>query len=150
MLLARFDGACNPNPKGHAAFACLITRDDEDVFRFSKYLGKGDEMTNNVAEFEGIKAILKWYIDSGTTEPMRIIGDSQVVIWRMLGKYNKPVSGLCAPVANECLALQQWLPVGCVTFSWERRFNNDECDAMCNLELDEARLESKKRGFHNG
>ena len=52
MLIARFDGACDPNPKGHASCACLITRGEEEVYRKARYIGYGDGMTNNVAEFQ--------------------------------------------------------------------------------------------------
>lgn len=138
MLIARFDGGCIPNPKGHASSACFITRDGNEVFRQSKYLGFGEGMTNNVAEFEGVKMILQWYMRNGTSEPMRVIGDSQVVIWRMMGKYRKSVTGTCAEVANECLEIKSWLPWGAVTFEWQARMNNDECDAMCDLEIEEA------------
>lgn len=96
-------------------------------------------MTNNVAEFEGIKMILQWYLDNKLRETMQVIGDSQVVIWRMLGKYRKPVTGSCAAVATDCLKLKEILPkISIVTFKWLPRLNNDACDAMCNLEIHEA------------
>lgn len=145
MLIARFDGGCDPNPKGYTACACFITREGFEVYRKSKYLGKGDGMSCNVAEFEGLKMILKWYLDSGTMEPMTVVGDSQVVIWRMLGKYRKPVIGMCAAISTECLELRSRLPVGRVNFEWQRREHNDECDAMADLEIEEARLEEQRR-----
>lgn len=138
MLLARFDGACEKNPFGHGACACLVERDGVEVYRGSRYLGKHNRMTCNVAEFEGIKMIFKWYLDSGLCEPMTVVGDSQIVIWRMLGKYRKPVTGICAEVAGECLEMKSWLPAGMVNFQWQGRDNNEECDAMCQLEIDEA------------
>lgn len=101
-------------------------------------------MTNNVAEFEGIKMILKWYLDTGTIEEMNIIGDSQVVIWRMLEKYRRPVTGVCADVANDCRQMQCYLPLGKISFSWQPRLHNDECDAMSTLEIEEAILAARK------
>lgn len=131
MLIARFDGACLPrNPGGHTACACLITRDGVEVYRASEYIGFGSGMTNNVAEFRGLLLILKWFNALHTKEPMHIIGDSTVVIRRMNGKARKAVKGICAPQADDCrLAAswnRQWL-----TFEWQGRDNNDECDRMC-------------------
>lgn len=143
MLIARFDGGCEDNPFGHGACACLIERDGIEIHRASRYLGKGKQMTCNVAEFEGLKMIFKWYLDSGLNEPMNVIGDSQIVIWRMLGKYKKPVTGICAAISNECLELKSWLPFGQVKFEWQGRGNNEECDAMCQLEIDEAQATEK-------
>jgi len=101
-------------------------------------------MTNNVAEFEGIKMILGWYLATKSTDAMTIVGDSQVVIWRMLGKYRKPVAGICAESANDCLQMKSWLPYGKVNFEWQPRLSNDECDAMCDLEISEATLATRQ------
>lgn len=145
MLIARFDGACDPNPKGHTACACLITRDEVEVYRNGKYLGYGEGMTNNVAEFEGIRTILGWYLTGPKNEHMRIIGDSQIVIWRMLGRYPNPPVGVCSRIAMDCLSLKAMLPKGLVTFEWQRRDSNEECDAMCTFAIEErmAELDSK-------
>lgn len=145
MLTARFDGGCYPNPGGFAASACLVVRGEEEVYRWGKYLGYGSGMTNNVAEFEAMREILRWYLDSGCTEEMKVIGDSQVVIWRMLGKYRKPVQGVCAPIAQSCLEMKRWLPFGKVSFEWERRCNNEECDAMCNQLMEEGKVERETK-----
>ena len=78
---------------------------------------------------------------------MKIIGDSQIVIWRMLGKYPHAPVGVCAPVAADCLSLKAMLPRGMVTFEWERRESNDECDSMCTLVIEEHIEELAARGF---
>jgi ribonuclease HI len=144
MLLARFDGGCWPNPGGHASCACLIERttgigiyytdDAEEVYRKSRYLGYGDHNTNNVAEYEGLKLILEYLITHH--EPCLIIGDSRIVINRMIHR-NGPGGGRCAPVAQECLNLVRRLDG--LTFKWQKRTRNEECDAMCTLEIDDAK-----------
>lgn len=136
MLTARFDGGCVKNPGGHAACACLIHRGQIEVYRESRYLGHGPEQTNNVAEFNGMKAILQWYLAKKTEEPMLVIGDSQVVIFRMQGRYSKPAVGLCASVARECIELRNQIPERLIEFRWQRRLYNEDCDAMCNFLID--------------
>lgn len=138
MLRARFDGGCWPNPGGHAACACLIEQDGEEVYRESVYLGFGKAMTSNVAEYRGLRLVLNWFRRLEPKEPLHIVGDAQIVVNRMKGKSRKPCVGMCTPLALECEAaarpFKEWL-----TFEWQRRENNDECDAMCDLEIDEAK-----------
>lgn len=143
MLTARFDGGCIKNPGGHAACACVIEQDGIEVYRESRYLGHGPNQSNNVAEFEGMRMILKWYLDKGITVPMEVIGDSQIAIWRMLGKYRKPVNGLCAESAKSCLEMKNWIMPGRVTFRWERREHNDLCDSLCDALIAKAQGETK-------
>jgi len=139
MLTARFDGGCVPNPAGHAAYACLILRGETEVYRHSRYLGFGPEQSCNVAEFNGLRAILGWYLASRTKEHILVIGDSQVVIFRMQGKYSKPAVGLCARVARECIELRNQIPENQIAFRWQPRHNNDACDEACSLLIDDAR-----------
>ena len=139
MLTARFDGGCVSNPGGHAACACLIHRGPSEVYRHSRYLGFGPEQSNNVAEFHGLKVILVWYIEAKLTEHIVIFGDSQLVIFRMQGKYPKPAAGLCARVARECIELRNQIPEGRIAFRWQRRLYNEDCDEMCNFLIDAGR-----------
>jgi ribonuclease HI len=141
MLIAKFDGACEPfNPGGHAACAALIERDGVEVHRESQYLGFGAGMTNNVAEFKGLMLILRWFEKLEPKEPMVIIGDSLIVIRRLTGKAKHPPVGVCAPLAQDCvLAAYRWRNL--LTYEWQPREANEECDAMCALEIDEKMLE---------
>jgi ribonuclease HI len=138
MLTARFDGGCVKNPGGHAACACVIQHGAAEVYRHSRYLGFGPEQSNNVAEFHGIKAILEWYIAAKTKQPILIRGDSQIVIFRMQGRYPKPAAGLCARVARECIELRNQIPENQISFQWQRRAHNDVCDSMCDLLIEAA------------
>ena len=141
MLIARFDGACEPfNPGGHAACAVLIERDRVEVHRERRYLGFGAGMTNNVAEFHGLLRILEWFEKLEPKESMLIVGDSMIVIRRVTGKAKKPRMGVCAALAQDCvLAANRWRNL--LTYEWHPRETNEECDAMCALEIDEKMLE---------
>ena len=80
-ILAWFDGACEPvNPGGTATFSAIIK--DEAGTVLSKehgMVGKGDAMSNNVAEYAGVLHILK-YLSSPPPGRVTIHGDSKLVI----------------------------------------------------------------------
>lgn len=137
ILRARFDGGCVPNPEGHGSCACLIVRDGVEVYRKSLYLGEGKGMTNNMAEYSGLKLILQYLI--AHPEPCLIIGDSSVVINRMRSRTMSGGSGLCAPLALECKALARMITTH-VEYLWQPRTRNEECDSMCQAEIDERRF----------
>jgi ribonuclease HI len=144
ILRAHFDGGCFPNPGGHASCACLIEFENEEVYRKSVYLGCGDGMTNNVAEYSGLKLILKYLLKN--PHDCLIIGDSLTVINRMRSATKDAGSGMCAPVAAECKAIQRKLGVK-LQFIWQSRTRNEECDAMCSLEIEEAQSQEWHRQF---
>ena len=143
MLKARFDGACEPNPEGEAACSCLIERNGIEIYRESRYLGSGKGMTCNVSEFEGLMMILRWFNNLKSNEPITIIGDSRIVINRMNRRGTHHPTGVCAKIAMECVLAASWHR-NLMTFCWEGRESNDECDAMCQLEIDDAVYERKK------
>ena len=81
MIELYFDGACEPiNPGGTASYGWLLKKDGQIIQSGSGIVGKGDGMTNNVAEYygliEGIKAFLKLKL----SEKLVIKGDSNLVI----------------------------------------------------------------------
>jgi ribonuclease HI len=86
MITAYFDGLCYPkNPCGVAAYGYLIYRDGEIIHRGFRAVGEGKGMTNNVAEYEGLKAAAMWLHDNGIEEKILIKGDSQLVMKQMMG-----------------------------------------------------------------
>src|ERR1035437_11168772 len=89
MLVARFDGACERNPRGHTACACLFHRGAVEVYRKSEYIGCGAGITNNVAEYSGLLMILKWFNAHEPKERLHIVGDARLVIRRMTRKADR-------------------------------------------------------------
>lgn len=139
MLTGRMDGGCWRNPGGPGSCACLIKRNETEVYRTARILNSGPGMTNNVAEFEGMKLILEWLLADSSTEPAHIISDSQIVINRMTGRSKKPPVGSCAEIANECRLLLYRVRVSgrSMSFEWQRRASNDECDRMCSDKMNQ-------------
>ena len=83
---AWFDGACEPvNPGGTASFGVVIKGENGTVLlREHGMVGRGKDMSNNVAEYAGVRQILK-YLASRPPARLTIHGDSNLVINQLSG-----------------------------------------------------------------
>ena len=88
MVKINFDGLCEPkNPGGHGAWGFVICYDGQKI-KQSGYLGEGQGITNNYAEYMALINSLKSAIELSLGEnPVLVCGDSQLVINQMTGKY---------------------------------------------------------------
>ncbi len=82
-----FDGACEPyNPGGHGTYGFVIKTCESEITGRG-YIGNGEGMTNNIAEYTALVKALqeaKKYNELGLLE---IYGDSKLVIKQMTGEY---------------------------------------------------------------
>lgn len=80
MLELFFDGACEPiNPGGTASYGWLIKKDGKEIASGCGIIGKGEGMTNNVAEYWGVLEGVRKVIDLNLKEKIIIKGDSSMV-----------------------------------------------------------------------
>lgn len=122
-----FDGSCEPiNPLGHASYGCLVKKNGITVFSKSGYIGVGEGMSNNVAEYCGIIEVLKYLIKENLTESV-IYGDSKLVVQQLNRKW-KARGGLYLPYFKEAIVLRLQLPR--VEIKWIPRALNDEADYL--------------------
>lgn len=136
MITVYFDGLCYPkNPCGVAAYGYLIYRDGEIIHRGFRAVGEGKGMTNNVAEYEGLKAAAMWLQDNGIEEKILIKGDSQLVMKQMKGDWqvNSATSKKYVP---EIKRLLQGMDV---TFQWVPREKNEEADKLSRVAYERYR-----------
>lgn len=139
--VAYFDGACWPNPNGHAASGALVKLGGVRVFEHSEYIGT-ENTTNNVAEYCGLIAVLKFALELGQCE-MQIYGDSDLVIKQMNGVWKagtltrkerngkvpiKPRHYL--PYYYEAIRLRNLQLNSRITFEWIPREENTEADEL--------------------
>ncbi|PJE60716.1 hypothetical protein COU86_02815 [Candidatus Roizmanbacteria bacterium CG10_big_fil_rev_8_21_14_0_10_36_26] len=83
-----FDGACEPiNPSGTVSYGFLIKKDGKIIAHESKIIGSGDGMTNNLAEYRGLIASLRYLLTRNplTHNPLTIFTDSSLV-YNMVAK----------------------------------------------------------------
>lgn len=127
MLEAWFDGCCEPtNPGGNAAWGAVLLRDGKKIWEDAEYCGFGSKMSNNVAEYSGVAAILERL--QKEEEPCLIRGDSKLVIMQLQRKW-KINGGLYTPFWQRAKVLYE--PIrDRVTFEWVPRDENAICDAL--------------------
>jgi ribonuclease HI len=127
-IQAWFDGSCAPvNPGGTAKIGIVIKGDGEIFHSASRVVGTGPAMTNNVAEYAAVNAVMDYLIEEQITGEVTIYGDSLIVIRRLSrGKVSK---GLCTPYSQRAVDLKKKL-VCKATFVWIPRAENGEADEL--------------------
>ncbi len=125
MVFLHFDGACEPfNPGGHGAWGVWIEGLSDGPYGLCGYIGYGEGVTNNVAEYTGLIHGLRWLVENNITR-CEVCGDSQLVISQMTGEYAVR-SPLLLPLWREASDLASRIPK--VGFSWVPRHKNRNAD----------------------
>jgi len=141
MLEVWIDGACEPiNPKGTASYGLVIKHNGIVLFREGKVIGKGEGYSNNVAEYSGLIAFLKWCENNGYLthedfeaqeyEKALIQSDSQLLINQMthMWQVNK---GMYVPYWNQASELISHLGIeNKLFYRWIPREQNQEADDL--------------------
>lgn len=132
-----FDGACEPNPGGHASYGCAVTFGGVVVQELTGYVGRGPEMTNNVAEYSGLLAGLRFLSECGLDKLLRVqpsrvsrmvaYGDSRLVVEQMSGRW-KVKKGLYVPYYRQAWdEAARWRGM---RFEWIPRIENAAADKL--------------------
>lgn len=83
MIYTNSDGGARGNP-GPGAIGLIIRKDGEILKKYSKFIG--ENVTNNVAEYEGLIKALE-IASKYTKNEITCILDSELVVKQLLGKY---------------------------------------------------------------
>jgi len=136
---AWFDGAVEPfNPGGHGGYGALVKLDGRTVWRESKYIGSGPQVSSNVAEYCGAIACMTYLLaltfvrERVSSAVLR--GDSMLVIKQLDGIW-RVKSGLYMPFYREAVRLRSQLPS--VRLEWVPRDQNSEADELSKQALRE-------------
>lgn len=127
---ANVDGGSRGNP-GPAGYGVHIRRDDGTIVELKESLG---HCTNNVAEYNGLLAALRWAADEGITT-LHLKADSELLVKQMRGEYRVKNPGL-QPLFEEARRLVR--RIGRVTFEHVRREFNKDADRLANEAMDDA------------
>ncbi|MEY3407575.1 MAG: hypothetical protein RL038_636 [Actinomycetota bacterium] len=125
------DGGSRGNP-GPAAYGTVIYRaDGTKVVEIAEFLGTA---TNNVAEYNGLVAGLKYLAEFHPDAKVEVRMDSKLVVEQMSGRWKikHPDMRDLALIANKLFPAQQ------LRFVWIPRAENSAADAMANRALDLA------------
>ena len=129
-MTAYIDGGARGNP-GPAGYGVYIELPDGSVTELHGGLGIA---TNNVAEYNGLLAALRWAVDHGH-RVVRIKADSELLVKQMRGEYRVKNEGLQPLAARARMLVGQ---LDRVTFEHVRREQNKEADRLSNVGMDEA------------
>jgi ribonuclease HI len=127
---ANIDGGSRGNP-GPAGYGVHIERDDGSVVELKESLGSA---TNNVAEYNGLLAALRWALEHGV-KALHVRSDSELLVKQMKGEYRVKNPGLL-PLYEEARSLMK--QIGRVKFEHVRREFNKDADRLANEAMDEA------------
>jgi len=131
-LIAHIDGGSRGNP-GEAGFGVYIQSEEgQEVASLYGYLGF---QTNNVAEYAGLLAALKYAVDHGVSR-LAIRSDSELLVRQINGQYRVRNTRL---QQLHAAALSLMRHVGAVTVGHVRREQNKDADRLANLAMDTKR-----------
>lgn len=131
-LVAHVDGGARGNP-GPAGYGVVI-EDGEGttVAQLSHYLG---HQTNNVAEYSGLLAALRYAIEHGH-KALEVVADSELMVKQMNGQYKVRAPQLI-PLHEEARRLSRrldWFRIRHV-----RRAHNSAADKLANQAMDKGK-----------
>ena len=91
MITAFFDGSCYPvNPGGTAQWGFAVLNEDDQVIHTDHgIIGRGPQMTNNVAEYHGLLNCLSYLSEYYPSEAIEVFGDSKMVVMMTTGAWGK-------------------------------------------------------------
>ena len=126
--IANVDGGSRGNP-GPAGYGVRIQQDDGTIVELKEALGIS---TNNVAEYSGLLAALRWAVEHGVTS-LHVRADSELVVKQMKGIYRVKSPGLQSMYEEACALVRK---IGRVTFEHVRRELNKDADRLANEAMD--------------
>ena len=138
MITAYIDGGARGNP-GPAGYGARIEAGDGSLLD-ELYGGLG-VATNNIAEYNGLLAALRWAIAHGERS-VQIKADSELLVKQMRGEYRVKNEGLKPLFLQACALIRQ---IGDVRFQHVRREFNKDADRLSNLGMDEAEAALRPR-----
>ena len=131
MVRAYIDGGARGNP-GPAGYGVRVEDSQGNVL--AELHGGLGIATNNIAEYNGLLAALKWAVENDARD-VHIRADSELLVKQMRGEYKVKHPGLQPLAARARLLMME---LGSVTFEHIRREFNKEADRLSNLGMDEA------------
>jgi ribonuclease HI len=131
MIVAYIDGGARGNP-GPAGYGVRI--EDEMGALIDEFNGFLGSATNNVAEYNGLLAALR-YAQAHGHRKVRVKSDSELLVKQMKGEYRVKNAGL-QPLYQEACVMAKALDR--IVFEHVRREQNKDADRLANLAMDEG------------
>ena len=136
-IVAYIDGGARGNP-GPAGYGVRI--EDEQGSLIKEFHGFLGSSTNNVAEYNGLLAALRYAQEHGH-RVVRIKSDSELLVKQLKGEYRVKNPAL-QTLYQQALAIADTLDR--VTYEHVRREHNKDADRLANLAMDQGTNERKR------
>ena len=130
-IVAYIDGGARGNP-GPAGYGVRV--EDERGTLISEFNGFLGSSTNNVAEYNGLLAALRYAQEHGH-RVVHIKSDSELLVKQMQGEYRVRNAGL-QPLYQQARAIANELDR--IVYEHVRREQNKDADRLANLAMDEG------------
>ena len=143
MITAYFDGACEPkNPGGNMGLGVHIDTGNE-IIEYSNFFPKDPTNSNNVAEYLAFEFIIDFLIAEELTQhPIRIYGDSQLVV-RQMNREWRIINGQYKVIANRVWEKIQSNNFLALTIRWIPREENEKADKLSKQKFKENKIPIK-------
>lgn len=128
--MANIDGGSRGNP-GPAGYGVHIEQQDGTIVELKESLGIA---TNNVAEYRGLIAALRWAVEQGIQD-LDVRSDSELLVKQLRGEYRVKHAGL-RQLYDEACSLLRRIPR--VRIEHVRREFNKDADRLANEAMDAA------------
>ncbi|HTL44024.1 MAG TPA: ribonuclease HI family protein [Vicinamibacterales bacterium] len=138
MITAYIDGGARGNP-GPAGYGVRVEAADGTLL--DELHGALGVATNNIAEYNGLLAALRWAVAHGE-QSVHIRADSELLVKQMRGEYRVKNENLKPLFLQACALIRQ---IGDVRFEHVRREFNKEADRLSNLGMDASELALRSR-----
>jgi ribonuclease HI len=131
MIVAYIDGGARGNP-GPAGYGVRVENEMGGLItEFSGFLGSA---TNNVAEYNGLLAALRYAREHGHRK-VRIKSDSELLVKQMRGEYRVKNAGL-QPLFQQARTLAE--DFDRIVYEHVRREQNKDADRLANVAMDQG------------
>lgn len=141
-----FDGACEPvNPGGVATYGYAIIWENGQSKGYHGVVGEGEDMTCNVAEYSAlIKGLQRLSFIVSKKDEILIQGDSQLIIYQMIGKYRVNAENLKSFHMEAKTLIEYFKNKDIkIEFKWVNREFNSEADRLSKVAYKEYTKKKK-------
>ena len=137
MIEVWVDGLCEPiNPGGTACIGYVIKKGGKVLAKISQVVGRGEDMTNNVAEYTALIRALERIMQLGLARQETLVrSDSRLVVNQMNGKWEVKAP-LILPLYRKAKTMTTAMNI---KFNWVPREQNTEADALCRTAYESTR-----------
>jgi ribonuclease HI len=137
MIEVWVDGLCEPiNPGGTACIGYVIKKGGKVLAKTSQVVGRGEDMTNNVAEYTALIRALERIMQLGLARQETLVrSDSRLVVNQMNGKWEVKAP-LILPLYRKAKTMTTAMNI---KFNWVPREQNTEADALCRTAYESTR-----------